>query len=108
MTYEELNLQIELIHNDWRSIKYIINKPQFKELWSKISKEEKNLILEIILKGKKDDVFDLLKTIYKKTLEELPANELKKIARQLKISNYSRLTRRELIQFIKEHNYVER
>lgn len=102
MTLNELRIYVDLQFSDWRSIKYLVNTQKFVELWEHIKNEDKDLIFNHIKTGSKEALFHLVKVLYKKTLDELSTTELKQLARQLKISNYSRFTKKELIRLIRE------
>jgi hypothetical protein len=87
-----------------RSIESLICKSDFLQIWESASVSEKKVVIEHINAGRREQVVIWQQRHRQKDLGEMSSASLKSIGRQLGIKNYSRLTKRELIQGIqREH-----
>ena len=81
----------------WRSVEYRLEKPEFTHQWEDFSaKEKKEFARLIVILGKRDDAFDMVKHP-EKSLLELNYRELREIAVKLDLSGIYKLTKSELI-----------
>lgn len=81
----------------------IIN-PHFSSLWNRSSEEEQNKVQKMVLDGDRDGLAGWIKNHPDKELGEKNSIQLKKIARELGIKNYSRMDKSTLISSIQQIN----
>lgn len=85
-----------------RNVENLLIRPQFERLWSDSIDEEKKEVETYILDFNKDKLLKWMRTHPSIDLGEKPLRDLLPIAKQLHIKNYSRLSRIQLIQSIRE------
>lgn len=104
MGREVIRLQLD-IHDfilNLRSVENTIKKEFFERLWYASTDEQKEEVRTIIMRGDKDALTQWMENHPDVDLGELSQNKLKKIAQQLHVINYCRLTRSELEDAIRE------
>lgn len=76
-----------------RNVEYLVQSIEFRETWGFSSLEERNLLTGLLTVAK---IKRWMAAVRKSHLYIMKSNELKALARAVKIPNYSRLTREEL------------
>jgi len=95
----------EELHNQIlraRNIENLLIRPQFERLWTDSNEAQKKEATEHIKEFNKAKLLDWMRTHPSIDLGEKLLRDLIPIAKQLKIKNYSRLGRIQLIQAIRE------
>jgi hypothetical protein len=97
---EELCLKVHRKILNARSILQIIGSDKFKELWEDTPESERKRVEHIILSNGKDELGIWVKFHPKMELGELSIIRLRERARRLRIKNYCRMAKHELIREI--------
>lgn len=84
-----------------RSIENIISKPGFAKVWDKSSDEDKSLVVLLVSANDKIGVNKWYNKHKSLALADRSLNQLKDIAQKLRIPNYSRLSKLEIVSIIK-------
>ena len=103
----------EEVHNSilrMRSIEAMLERPDFERLWDDSNNAQQDALRALVKKNDKDAVRNWIRNHPSLELAEKKLVELKKIACQLCIPNYSRKSKLELIRDIqaKEKMYGEK
>jgi len=85
-----------------RRIEYIVDSHLFQVFWGRSTKEQQLTVIEVLEHRDLIALIKWLDTHPSLDVGELSSGQLKARARMLKIVNYSRLTKVELIRAIKE------
>jgi hypothetical protein len=96
----------QLVHQrilNLRSIESQVRSITFGILVAKSSKAELETLRQLIRDCNKEGVADWIKFHNKKSIGEMSSVELKDRAKTLKITNYSRLSKLDLVQEIEEY-----
>lgn len=91
-----------------RSIEGIVTSLRFERLWDDSSKGQREEVVEYIKKESKAKIQDWMRTHHSLELGELSTTRLKELARKMRVPNYSRKTKLELIRSIKEAEDVSK
>jgi len=99
-----IRIQEELHHRilKLRSIEAIIRRPQFERLWADSAPVDQGILEKHLADADKDAIIKWAKEHPSLELVEKPLVDLKKIAYNLGITNYSRKGKLELVQDIQE------
>ena len=97
---EELCLKVHRKILNARSVLQIIGSDKFKELWSSTSDSEKKRVEHIILGNNKDELSIWVRHHPAMELGELPIMRLRERAKRLRIKNYCRMMKYELVREI--------
>jgi hypothetical protein len=103
MGWEIVNI-VDSVHEQLlslRAIKYIIEKDMFKWLWDKSTHSERADVLVYIQNLEKDKLINWINTHRMSDISDYTTRQLKDTARVLKVANWSRLSKMELIVSIK-------
>lgn len=98
---EDLCFKVQKKVCNARCIQSMIITEKFKKLWQSSTQLEKERISAIVLGNNKDEVDLWMKYHPSIELGELPIRRLRERARRLRVKNYCRLTKFELIREIK-------
>jgi hypothetical protein len=85
-----------------RSIDALINTETFEELWNQSKQEDQEAVTKYIEDRDKTKIIEWIKGHPSLDIGESPVSYLRKIAKDLKIPNYSRLLKDQLIRRIKQ------
>lgn len=85
-----------------RSIEGIVTSLRFERLWDDSKKEQREEVIGYIKKENKVKIQTWMRTHPSLELGEINTARLKELARKLRVPNYSRKTKLELIRSIKE------
>jgi len=102
MELERLRVDVHQHVLDLRSVEGTIHKSFFARLFAASDKEQKKTAREIIMKGDKLGLSRWMESHPDIELGEMSHNRLKRLGRQLGITNYSRLDAGILAQRIEE------
>lgn len=91
-----------------RSIEGIVCSLMFERLWDDSSKEQRGEAITFIKKENKVKIQNWMRIHPSLELGELSTSRLKELARKMRVPNYSRKTKVELIQSIKEAEDVSK
>lgn len=97
----------EMILN-YRSIENMIINPHFSSLWKRSEDDEKEKVVAMVLDGDKENMAKWIRNHPDKELGEKNTLQLKKIARETGVKNYSRMDKACLIRSIQEASQRER
>jgi len=95
----------EEVHNramTFRTIENIVLRPTFTRLWIDSTDEEKEAVEDIITRGDRKQLNQWMRDHPSVNLGERPFRNLREIGKKLGITNYSRLSRTDLISAIIE------
>jgi hypothetical protein len=102
----QLNFHSRVIQG--RSIDTTINSDRFEELYRKSSLEERQSLADILTRMNKEQLKIWMETHSSITIEDWGKEDLQDRARRLKIPNFSRLLKQQLIdQIIKAENEAD-
>lgn len=101
MTYKDLCSAVSTKTNALRSIQQVISSESFRILYEQSSDIEKKRITAIVTSCKKDEIDLWMHTHPKVELGELSLGRLRERGKRLRIKNYCRLAKFELIREIK-------
>ena len=83
-----------------RSIENIIINPHFYSLWNRSEEDEQVKVSEMVINCERDNLIEWIKNHPDKELGEKNSIQLKKMAQELGIKNYSRMDKHTLITSI--------
>ena len=99
------------VHNkilSYRSIEHLINQPYFERLWQVSTGLSRILFRKMADKGDRLGCHNWIHNHPSLELGELSIRQLRKIAYEVGVKNYSRLSKYELIVGIQEKKYVKK
>lgn len=99
---EELFLRVHRKMNQARSILQMITTDKFKTLWEGSSELEKKRMVSIVLGNNKDEVDLWIKHHPSMEVGELSIRRLRERGKRLRIKNYCRLMKYELVREIEK------
>jgi len=85
-----------------RSIEGIVSSLRFERLWDDSDKEQREEVLGYIKEENRVRILKWIRTHPSLELGELSTSQLKELARKLRVTNYSRMLKVQLIRAIKE------
>ena len=106
---EDLNKIRAEIHqkvNSLRNIKYMIDQESFSNLWIISDDEQKKVVVDILKRRDKLRLINWIRKHPSLELGEMGVAQLKDKARELKIPNYSRMNKVELLLAINASNKI--
>jgi len=100
-TLDDLVDYANLKQNDYRGVSNILQHDKASKMWDESTKEEKRKLIRLVVKGRKEEIWEWIRKHRAWGIEELPKSELIILAQKYHIKNYSRLMKHELIKEIK-------
>jgi hypothetical protein len=97
---EKIHKEILLL----RSIERILVQEEFEVLWSKLDTIDQWVFEDVIKDKDRIQIIRLIKRNPALELGERSLSELKHIAKMVRLKNYSRLTKYELVALLKEES----
>jgi len=89
-----------------RSIDNTLSNASLDYLWDAVSSKARDELVTHVLNDNRESVKCWMRKYNERELEEWPALQLKQLASTLKIANWSRLSRHELIMAIKNRKAI--
>ena len=90
-----------------RSIEAIVHSDKFERLWNESTDTQKQQAELAVWRASKVDLVDWMKNHHSLELGERPLSYLKARAKKLRVKNYSRLSKPELIREIEHKESVD-
>ena len=107
MTVDELISYTHLQVLNARNLQYLIESPEFKEIYDKLKLQERGEVITLILKNNLEGVRAFVERKKPRQLTEYTVAELRSIAREFDVKDYHLMTKVELLGIINARRMQE-